>query len=170
LAYFQIVLGALVRHFPTDGRPSVFQGVVMFHIAVGAALAFYIFATTVGFARQAWRVKACLVPALLLSVLVMVQLALGAATWVYKYNYPAFMGNSQAASEFTVQAMDWRQAQITTAHVATGSLILALSAVLAVNSARLLKIEKIGNRIAAGANVAVQPRRAATSAMLEVVA
>jgi hypothetical protein len=70
-------------------------------------------------------------------MLVIAQLGLGAATWIYKYNFPAFMGGSEAASAFTVHAMDWRQAQITTAHVATGSLILAMSTVLALRTTRL---------------------------------
>ena len=139
LAYLQIMLGAQVRHFPVDGTPSVFRGVVLFHVIVGIGLALYIMAATIGFLRHARGVRACLTPVVLLAALVLVQIALGAATWVYKYNYPAFMAESQAAADFTVQALDWRQAQITTAHVANGSLILALSCVLAINSVRLLR-------------------------------
>jgi len=77
-----------------------------------------------------------MMPASILVMLVIAQLGLGAASWVYKYSFPAFLSGSEAASAFTVHAMDWRQAQITTAHVATGSLILAISTVLALRTAR----------------------------------
>jgi heme a synthase len=73
-------------------------------------------------------------------VLVGVQLALGGATWIVKYGWPAFLANSASASTFTVEARSWWQAQITTAHVATGSLILAVSTVLAVVSCRMVDV------------------------------
>lgn len=168
VAYVQIVLGALVRHFPIDCRPSLFQGFVLFHVAVGVALTFFILATAVGFVRSTRNIKTCVVPAVLLAVLVLAQVSLGAATWIYKYNYPAFMAESQAASQFTVQAMDWRQAQITTAHVATGSLILAISALLAVNTARHLKVESANLR--PSAKIANQDSRPKTPLLLEAIA
>jgi cytochrome c oxidase assembly protein subunit 15 len=138
LAYAQIILGAQVRHFSSEGSPLVYQGLVWFHIVVGVTLTAYILWTAINIARAARRSWSLMMPASILVMLVIAQLGLGAATWIYKYNFPAFMGGSDAASAFTVHAMDWRQAQIATAHVATGSLILAVSAVLALRTARLV--------------------------------
>src|SRR5262249_51750293 len=140
LAYTQIVLGAQLRHFSTEGSPLLFRAFVLFHVVIGIALAIYIVSTAIAIARTARHVRALTTPSALLVLLIIVQLVLGAATWVYKYNFPAFMSASDAASAFTVHAMDWRQAQITTAHMATGSLILAISTVLALRTARLVWI------------------------------
>jgi len=138
LAYAQIVLGAQLRHFSPEGSPLVYQGFVWFHVVVGVALAAYILWTAINVARTARRSWSLMMPASILVMLVIAQLGLGAATWVYKYNFPAFMAGSEEASAFTVHAMDWRQAQIATAHVATGSLILVISTLLALRTARLV--------------------------------
>jgi heme a synthase len=111
----------------------------MWHIAVALILAVYIIVTAIVFWRGAPRIKPLLVPATLLVGLVGMQLALGGATWIVKYGWPAFLADSASASTFTVEARSWWQAQITTAHVATGSLILAISTVLAVLSCRMLE-------------------------------
>jgi cytochrome c oxidase assembly protein subunit 15 len=138
LGYAQIVLGAQVRHFSPEGSPALYQGFVWFHVVVGVALAVYILWTAISIARTGPRNWSLMIPASILVMLVIAQLGLGAATWVYKYSFPAFMSGSEAASAFTVHAMDWRQAQIATGHVATGSLILAISIVLALRTARLV--------------------------------
>jgi cytochrome c oxidase assembly protein subunit 15 len=140
LAYSQLTLGAHLRHFAPDGSPLAFQSLVMWHIAVGLTLALYIVSATVIFWRKARGVKPLLVWATLLASVVSVQLALGAATWIVKYGWPAFLAESSSASTFTVEARSWWQSQITTAHVATGSLILAMATVLAVLSVRILDV------------------------------
>jgi cytochrome c oxidase assembly protein subunit 15 len=146
LAYAQIVLGAQLRHFSPEGSPLLYQGFVWFHVVVGVALAVYILWTAINIARTARRNWWLMIPASILVMLVIAQLGLGAGTWIYKYSFPAFMSGSEAASAFTVHAMDWRQAQITTAHVATGSLILGISTVLALRTARMLWQQKSGPR------------------------
>jgi cytochrome c oxidase assembly protein subunit 15 len=140
LAYSQLALGAHLRHFAPDGSPEAFQSLVMWHITVALILAVYIIVTAIVFWRGAPRIKPLLVPATLLVGLVGMQLALGGATWIVKYGWPAFLADSASASTFTVEARSWWQAQITTAHVATGSLILAISTVLAVRSSRMLDV------------------------------
>jgi cytochrome c oxidase assembly protein subunit 15 len=143
LAYVQIVLGAQVRHFSPDSAPSLFRVLVLFHVVVGIALALYVIATTIVCSICARHVRSLIFTSAFLCMLLIVQVALGAATWIYKYNYPAFLANSSSATDFTVQAMDWRQAQITTAHVACGSLILAISTVFAIQAARYYGAGKI---------------------------
>jgi cytochrome c oxidase assembly protein subunit 15 len=140
LAYAQLALGAHLRHFAPDGSPAAFQSLVMWHLTFGLLLAIWIVVMAVVFWRNTPRVGALLVPATALVILVGVQLALGCATWIVKYGWPAFLSNSASASTFTVEARSWWQAQITTAHVATGSLILAVSTVLAVVSCRMVDV------------------------------
>jgi heme a synthase len=138
LAYLQLALGANLRHFADDGSPAAFRGVALSHVGLAMVLTIYIFITALLFWRKAPAVKPVLTPATLLVGLILMQLALGATTWIVKYGWPAFLADSTAAEAFTVQARSWWQAQITTAHVATGSLIVAVSTVLAVRSARML--------------------------------
>ncbi len=132
LAYLQIILGAQVRHIAPDAAPQTFQILVFFHVAVGLALLAQIIAAAVA----VWRSKIASATnvrlALILCGLVAIQVALGCGTWIVKYGWPAFLFNSDNSVAFTVQAQSWWQAQITTAHVAVGSLIFALSTVQAV--------------------------------------
>jgi heme a synthase len=139
--YFQLVLGAQLRHFSPEGSRYGFAAMILFHAIFAVALVAFIFAVAIGMGRSG-APKPFKLLSILLPLAVVTQLALGAATYVYKYNWPAFMANSDVASTFTVQAMGWRQAQITTAHVALGSLILALSTVLAVFGARALAADR----------------------------
>ncbi|HTQ37519.1 MAG TPA: COX15/CtaA family protein [Pirellulales bacterium] len=141
LAYLQLVLGAHLRHFAADGSPAAFRRVVLSHVGLALVLTGYIFGMAFVFWRKAKDVRALVIPATALAGLIFLQLALGASTWVVKYGWPAFLADSATASAFTVQARSWWQAQITTAHVATGSLILAISTVLAVRSVSMLAVQ-----------------------------
>src|SRR5437764_893102 len=69
--------------------------------------------------------------------LVGVQIALGLATYVAKYAFPAWLGDYSFAANFVVHEKSLHQSLITTAHVANGSLILFIATVLAVRSTRL---------------------------------
>ncbi len=125
---------------------------------VAVALALHILVTSYSCWRQMPRVKPLLIPATLLVGLVMLQLALGAATWIVKYGPPSFMTSSDFAATFTVQEQSWWQAQITTAHVATGSLIFAIATVLALFSRRLLTVEpRMQSAMKRSARPAVRP-------------
>ncbi len=135
VTFVQIMAGAHVRHFKPEGSPASFRTFVLFHVVLGVCLALQILATAIIFWRKVPQVKPLVLTATLLALLVGLQLALGAATWINKYGWPAFLADSAAASSFTVEANGWRQMQITTAHVANGSLILAVSTILALLSA-----------------------------------
>ena len=91
LAYSQLALGAHLRHFAPDGSPAAFQSLVMWHLTFGLLLAVWIVVMAIVFWRSTPRVGALLVPATALVVLVGVQLALGGATWIVKYGWPAFL-------------------------------------------------------------------------------
>lgn len=142
IAYAQLALGAHLRHFAPDGSPRAFQSLVMWHLTFGLLLAAYVVVVAIVFWRSARVAKPLLLTASVLVGLVGLQIALGGATWIVKYGWPAFLASAESASTFTIEARSWWQAQITTAHVATGSLILAISTVLAVLSCRLIDFPK----------------------------
>jgi cytochrome c oxidase assembly protein subunit 15 len=70
--------------------------------------------------------------------LLVVQVALGAGTWIVKFAMPAWAVGIVGTQPFAVQEGGWLQTHIITAHVATGSLILATSVALAMYAQRLL--------------------------------
>src|SRR5690606_503056 len=80
-------------------------------------------------------------PALSLGVLVLVQLALGVATWVSKYGWPGALGEQTWAARAATVAGGMTSSMIVTAHVAVGSLILVIAVTLAVRACRLLQRE-----------------------------
>jgi cytochrome c oxidase assembly protein subunit 15 len=139
LAYLQLAIGAHLRHFAPEGAPATFHLFVWSHVGVALVLALQIFATAILFWRKTPHAKPLVATSAVLAALVLLQMALGASTWLFKYGVPAFLADTDAASSFTVQANSWRQTQITTAHVAMGSLILAVSTALAVLSVRMIQ-------------------------------
>jgi cytochrome c oxidase assembly protein subunit 15 len=76
-------------------------------------------------------------PAAILLALIAVEIGLGAGTWVTRYGWPSWLGDFAFAAGYTVVEGSRPQAWITTAHVATGSLILAASLLVALRSLRL---------------------------------
>jgi heme a synthase len=139
LAYLQLVLGGFVRHVPDGASPAAFRAVVIFHLVVAAALTGHIFWLTWRVMRS-YRAERLLVrPALALVGLVLVQLALGAGAWVMHYGMPTWIADYSWAASYTVVAKSPWQIHVSTAHVVVGSLILAMSLVLALRSLRLLR-------------------------------
>ena len=129
LAYLQIVLGAVLRHVPRRCRsPATFMhGREIPPVPGGRAHASHL----------------CCSPALVLTRargirplgrlgagagrLVVVQLALGAGTWIVKFAVPAWAAVGSRHAAVAIQDGGWLQTHIITAHVAIGSLILATS-------------------------------------------
>jgi hypothetical protein len=70
----------------------------------------------------------------LLVALLLVQLSLGAGTWVVNYGFPQWVNALVTTPDFVVRAHSWPQLLITTAHVAVGSLILVTSLLLTLKS------------------------------------
>ncbi len=136
LAYVQLVLGAILRHVPLMASPQVFRIALVFHLVIAAVLVVQMLLA----ARLVWRAgsqQTGLRPiGSLLPVLVLVQVALGAATYVAKYSWPAWMGEYQFAAAYVVEERSLAQSLITTAHVAAGSLILFVTVLLAARASR----------------------------------
>ncbi len=78
-------------------------------------------------------------PATGLVGLILLEISLGAATWITKYGWPTWLGDYEWAAGYTVLEGSLPQAMTATAHVAIGSVILATSLVVAMRSVRLAR-------------------------------
>jgi heme a synthase len=136
LAYGQLVLGSKLRHVPTDSRPGDFQQALVFHLALALALVVHIGLLALAVFRTQRGESSLTRPAGALVGLVLLEICLGASTWVTKYGMPGWLGGWGFAAAYTVAADSRSQAWITTAHVATGSLILATSVLISLRSLR----------------------------------
>jgi len=135
--YTQIVLGAQLRHLAPDGSTTWFAIWVWLHLIVAglnlltivwlAVLAWRRFGDRPTVVRRGW----------LLLALFVLQLILGAATWVTNYGWPAWFTDYIWRLEYTVVAEGPLQIITTTLHVAVGSLTLATALSLLLWSARL---------------------------------
>ncbi len=138
-AYLQIVLGAQLRHVSLALDASGFRVAVLFHLLVAAVLLLHVVLLALRVGRS-YRSETLLVrPTFALVALVTAQLALGASTWVLNYGWPVWFGGYAWSESFTVQQESQSQALVTTAHVATGSLILVTSLLVSLRSWRLYR-------------------------------
>ena len=156
LAYGQLVLGATLRHALPTMQPGTFAAVIATHVTMAFALWLLVagFAWLVESAKRVGRAKregpavdlpggksttdlnpVCDNPPVLgvsrlLVGLVGLQIALGLGTWVVHYGWPRMLAG-WGDPGYLLESKDFVDAWIVTGHVATGSLILALSAVAA---------------------------------------
>jgi len=134
LSYTQLVLGAQLRHVQPNAAPGGFAMIVATHVIV----AFFLWFITM----LAWlRIRRCgdltlSRPAGLLIGLVGIQIALGVGTWVVNYGWPTILDWFPGSTGFLVRAKGFSDSIIVTSHVATGSLILAVSSMLLVRVLR----------------------------------
>jgi heme A synthase len=136
----QLVLGAVLRHVPLRASPGVFRAAVLLHLIVAAAVTTHVLVIVWRMRRLPKEARGLRTPGLLAATLVLVQLLLGAATYVAKYAFPAWLDNYAFAANFVVQEKSLTQSLITTAHVANGSLTLFVFVVLAARSTRLFHV------------------------------
>ncbi len=72
----------------------------------------------------------------LLLTLLVAQISLGVMTWVLKYGYPPSLPFASNFAQLTIEHQSMLQVLTVTAHVANGSLVLALAVRLALVSRR----------------------------------
>ena len=142
-AYLQLVIGAQLRHVSVMASPGAFRGVVLFHLIMAFVVTFHVCQLLFIVRRQHADVAALQMPAVLLASLILVQLGLGCATWVVNYGWPGFLAEYSFAIPHTIQAKSLFQAMIVTAHVATGSLILATSVMALARSMRIVRVPTV---------------------------
>lgn len=129
LVYLQLVVGANLRHVSDDASPSFFRVLVVFHLLLAAAVVAHA-VMLVPASRLAASGRLVASASMLLGLL-LVQLLLGGATWVSKYSWPVWFERFSFAAGHVIEAKSLLPSAIITAHVATGSLILAASVVVA---------------------------------------
>lgn len=130
LAYLQLILGAILRHALPSASPTGFAHTATTHVSI----AFLLWALT---GVVYWRMRRCgdltlSRPAAGLICFVGVQILLGIGTWIVNYGYPVFLQSFPGSDSYLLRSKDLMDASIVTGHVATGSLILAVSTLLAV--------------------------------------
>lgn len=136
LAYVQLVFGAALRHLPVDAGPQAFRGAVVMHLLMAAVLLAHV-AMLSGRALAGCRgAPALWRPATALGVLFLLQLVLGGGTWLVNYGWPAMLAGPAWAEGYVITRAGAAQALVTTAHMANGSLVLAVALML---SLRLLR-------------------------------
>jgi cytochrome c oxidase assembly protein subunit 15 len=143
LVYLQIVLGAVVRHVPVAAEPQTFALAVRFHLFLAAVLSLHLVLLVWLVLRRLWHVSPFRGLAFSLAGLLIVQLALGAGTWIVKFSIPTWAANWISTGSVAIQNGGWLQTHVITAHVAVGSLLLATSLALALYVHRLLPAASI---------------------------
>ncbi|MEX2140735.1 MAG: COX15/CtaA family protein [Pirellulales bacterium] len=145
LAYGQLVLGAQLRHTAATVAPATFRAFVIFHL-LGAAALILMTIYLVARARMGANSDRWLrTPANWLAILVLVQVALGGGAWVVNYGWPSWLVDYPWAARWVINAQGHLQANLTTAHVAAGSLILGTSAMIALRAFRLAHRDGVWN-------------------------
>ena len=137
LSYLQLTVGALLRHIPLDAPPQVFRAALVFHLVFAGILTLLLSILAFAVLRGSAAHRPLRMPAIFLSLLVMLQLVLGATTYVMKYSWPAWMDSFGFAAGYVVQERNFAQGLIVTEHVVCGSLILASLTTLALRAARV---------------------------------
>ena len=138
LVYLQLILGGLVRHAPVTIGPATFGVFLQFHIVMAAAVTIHMVILVAGIWRHRRSLPASLCrPAYLVLACLVFQLLLGGASWVTRYGWPGFLADNELFAAYLIRAQALWPSIIVTAHVATGSLILALAVLISVRSMRL---------------------------------
>lgn len=138
--YFQIVLGAQLRHL--EPWPSLFPLWLWLHLLMLAVLA-TMAVRLVLLARRIGQVPVLTRWAWTFAGVFALQLTLGVATWVMNYGWPKWFQEYIWPLAYTVQSESFWQAVATTAHVAVGSVLLVSVVVLALWSRRLVQPERL---------------------------
>lgn len=141
LVYLQLVFGAVLRHVPVDAEPAAFLLAVRFHLFMAGVLVLHVLLLAWSVVRHFRAVRTLYRLVLALCGLITVQLLLGAATWVSKFAMPGWARTWIPHDGYTIQADGWLETHIITAHVAVGSLLLAISVAIALTAFRSLSAE-----------------------------
>ncbi len=125
--YLQIVAGAQLRHLVPQEQTFWFAVWVWIHVIVAGLAACGVVWIVFQARSGAHSAPIVVRRARLLAGLMLVQLLLGAATWVTNYGWPVWFTRYVWTLEYTVVAGGPWQALLTTAHVAVASLVLVTS-------------------------------------------
>ena len=138
MIYAQLIVGAHVRHVMVQTLPGTFRVLVMFHLLMAAVVVLHVGLLSWS-ARHRQLASYLRRPVAVLAGLAALQMMLGPATWVLKYGWPMGLAEYSWFAGYTVQAQGMVQAMIVTAHVAIGSLLLALAVVVVLRATCAMK-------------------------------
>jgi cytochrome c oxidase assembly protein subunit 15 len=138
LVYLQIVIGAVLRHVPASSDPATFAMAMRFHLFLATIVTLHIAILVWLVLFRARSIKPLAGLATALGTLVLVQVALGAGTWIVKFSVPTWASSVISTGSVAIQEGGWLQTHVITAHVAVGSLLFGTSLALALYSQRLL--------------------------------
>ncbi len=127
LAILQVFLGAWLRHVTWYDTVGMFRFVLWLHLFTAAAITIHVVLLWKAASKGNDRCSALKRPIRGLLLLVCLQIGLGCGTWVLNYSWPAVLGRFQFAARHVNLDGSMGQALTTTAHVAVGSLVLALT-------------------------------------------
>lgn len=135
-SYLQLIMGAQLRHVTGAIRPAVFTGFVHMHLTLAVAVFLLAGALAVFtlFARAA--PARIMRPSQFLLLLVAVQILLGVGTWIANYAMP-WQELDPRLANYIIQAKGYWEGLVVTGHVATGSLIISVSTVVALRAWRV---------------------------------
>ena len=142
LAYAQLVLGANLRHINLESDPFVFRAIVLFHV-IGAFAVWFHGVLLRRRLRHVSLPQGLKRAVALLTLVLTLQLGLGLGTWVVKWGWPMTWGQTSWLTGWVVPAKSMFQANVVTVHVATGSLIIALSVWVCFRLARVTNFSRI---------------------------
>jgi cytochrome c oxidase assembly protein subunit 15 len=128
LSYWQLLLGAQMRHVQATMSAGWFTLLVALHI-VSAFVLWLLTPILYGLVRRCGDLTLSR-PASWLVWFVGLQILLGIGTWTANYGWPSVLGFLPFGEGFLVRAKGFVDSIVVTAHVAVGSLILATSAVV----------------------------------------
>ena len=148
LSYVQLVLGAMLRHVQPTTSPGGFAHTVAMHVLIAVLL--WILSVVVWLRLRRCGDLTLSRPGGALIGLVGVQILLGISTWVVNYGFPVFLQFVPRSAGFVVQAQGFADSIIVTGHVATGSLILAVSTMVLLRSVRLRHVGRGMGLVPAG--------------------
>jgi len=130
--YVQLCIGAFLRHVPLNVRADVFGMVVLLHVVLALTLlvqSMLFFGGSVMAKRQG--IATWVGVSGVVAMLMIAQVAAGAGTYVLKYGFPAWLDSFPTVARFVVEERSTVQTGVVTFHVANGSLIVGLSAIVA---------------------------------------
>lgn len=124
MAYVQLVIGANLRHISDAAPVRQYRILIWFHVLLAVCVGVAIMVLAV---QRIGKVKGLTKARIFLVGLIVTQLTLGFGTWVVKFGFPDWFAGYDFANRFLIREKDYLQVQVVTAHVAIGSLILAVS-------------------------------------------
>ena len=129
LVYAQLVIGAHVRHVLPGTLPATFRVLFVFHLLMAGVVVVHV--GLLAWASRYRQFSGTLRRSVFgLLALLLLQMVLGPCSWVLKYGWPWGLSEYSLFAGYTVQAHSMLHAMTVTAHVATGSLLLALSVIV----------------------------------------